>query len=51
MTAFKEVKSQGPCCQLEQIQNREERRQQDDVLVTDEGVSGDHGGDVTSRSF
>lgn len=38
MAPSKKVELQRPCCPLEQMEYREERRQLGDVLLTDEGV-------------
>lgn len=38
MAPSKKVELQRPCCPLEQMEYREERRQLRDVLLTDEGV-------------
>ena len=51
MAPSKKVESQRPCCQLEKMEDRKEKRQLSDVLFTDEGVRGGHGGDATSGSF
>ena len=51
MAPSKKVESQRPCCQLEKMEDRKEKRQLSDVLFTDEGVRGGHGGDATSGSL
>lgn len=51
MASSKNVESQRSCCQLEKMEDREEKRQLGGVLYTNEGVRGGHGGHATSVSF
>lgn len=51
MAPSKKVELQKPCCPLEQMEYREERRQLGDVLLIDEGVRSGQGGDATSPPF